>query len=84
MYLSALALAPGADTSSAAITAMIHKVQSAAARRTVIGDFNHFNFQKVLERYVIRPARHYGALLKSVMVPSGEVAESVSSGLSRV
>lgn len=38
---------------------MIHKEQSAAARRTVMADFNHFNFQKVLERYVIRPARRY-------------------------
>lgn len=34
---------------------MIQKVQSAAPRRTVIGDFNHFNFQKVLERRVTRP-----------------------------
>lgn len=33
----------GADTSSTAITVMIQKAQS-AARRTVIGDFNHFNF----------------------------------------
>lgn len=52
---------------------MIQKVQS-AARRTVIGDFNHFHFQKVLEQRVIRPARHHGALLVSVTALSGEVA----------
>lgn len=70
---------PGADTSTAAITVMIQKVQS-AARRTVIGDFNHFNFQKVLEQRVICPARHHGALLVSVTALSGEVgAGSYSS-----
>lgn len=47
---------PKADTYTAAIIWMIHKVQSAAAHGTVIGDFNHLNFQKVLEHFVL--ARH--------------------------
>lgn len=47
---------PKADTYAAAIIWMIHKVQSAAAHGTVIGDFNHLNFQKVLEHFVL--ARH--------------------------
>lgn len=41
---------PKADTSSAAIIGMIQKVQSAAALNTVIDEFNHLNFNKVLER----------------------------------
>lgn len=53
---------------------MIHKVQSAAARRPLIGDFNHFHFQRVLERYVIHPAHH---LLESVTDLSGEAAENL-------
>lgn len=43
---------PKADTGSGAIISMIQKVQSAEALSTVIGDFNHLNFQKVLERLV--------------------------------
>lgn len=46
-------------TDSAAIIWMIQKVQSAKALTAVMEDFNHINFQKVLERLLLawRPAR---------------------------
>lgn len=44
---------PKADTDSAAIIKMIQKLQSADAPGAFIGDFNHLNFQKVLEQFVL-------------------------------
>lgn len=43
---------PKADANSTAITVMIQKTQYAAAGHNVIGDFNHFNFQKDLEQFL--------------------------------